>query len=174
MEKDDNTIKELEKFRVDCMYGKKKHYNARDRYANYHRNLGIIIVILSAVMGTSIYAALANSHFLAAQVVVGVFTVAIAVLTALQTWFNFEKRALSHKATADKYLWLKKEAQRMLAYHRDGAKPMQQLQLDIERMAQAAQEIQKEALETSPGDYEKAKVGIEKGEEKYTEDEKEI
>ena len=55
MENGKNTIEELNRFRIDCMYGKKKHYNARDRVATYSRNMGIAIVALSAIMGTSVY-----------------------------------------------------------------------------------------------------------------------
>jgi len=48
----ENTIQELGKIRIDCMYGKKKHCNARDRYAKYHLRIGIVIVIVTTIMGT--------------------------------------------------------------------------------------------------------------------------
>lgn len=170
----ENTIDELNKFRIDCMYGKKKHYNARDRYAGYHKKMGISIVILTAIMGTSVFYSLSKSELLLVQIVVVVFTVVIAVLTALQTYLNFEKTALRHNVIADRYLWLMKEAQRLLAYHRDGSKSIEDVQKELERLSQEVKEIQKDEPETSQRDYQKAREGVENGEEFYSEMEKQV
>lgn len=172
MEKDKNTIEELNKFRIDCMYGKKKHYNARDRYAGYHKMMGIIIIILTTIMGTSVFYSLSKSELLSAQIVVVVFTVVIAVLTALQTYLNFEKAVLRNNVIADRYLWLMKEAQRLLAYYRDGSKSIEDVQKELERLSQEVKEIQKDEPETSQGDYQKARDGIKNGEEVYSEKER--
>jgi len=90
MEKGESTIEELNKFRIDCMYGKKKHSNARDRVATYNRNMGIAIVVLTAIMGTSVYSALSKSDILLAQIIVGIFILLNAILVALQTYLKFE------------------------------------------------------------------------------------
>lgn len=174
MEKGKNTIEELNKFRIDCIYGKKKHYNARDRYSSYHINLGIAIVILSAIMGTSVYYLLSKSELLSAQIIVGIFILLNAILVALQTYLNFEKRALRHKVTADKYLWLMKEAQRLLAYYRDGNKTIEEVREELEKLYQEVEDIHKDEPDTSQGDYQKAREGVKNGEELYSEREKQV
>lgn len=174
MENGKNTIEELNKFRIDCMYGKKKHYNAKDRYATYNRNMGVAIVVLSAIMGTSVYSALSRSDILLVQIIVVVFILLNAILVALQTYLNFERRSLRHKITADKYLWLTKEAQRLLAYYRDGSKFIEGVQKELERLSQEVKEIQKDEPETSQGDYQKAREGVKNGEEFYSEMEKQV
>lgn len=172
MEKGKNTIEELNKFRIDCMYGKKKHYNARDRYAGYHKKMGIVIVILTAIMGTSVYSSLSNSDVPSAKIVVVIFSAIIAVLTALQTYLNFEKRALRHKVAADRYLCLMKETQRLIAYNRDENKPIEDVQKELERLCQEVEGIHKDEPETSQGDYQKARDGVENNEEVYSEKDK--
>lgn len=174
MEKGKNTIEELNKFRIDCIYGKKKHYNARDRYATYNRNMGVAIVVLSAIMGTSVYSVLSNSDILLAKIIVCVFILLNAIIVALQVYLNFEKRSLRHKITADRYLWIMKEAQRLIAYHQDGSKSIEDVQKELERLSQEVKEIQKDEPETSQGDYQKTRDGVKNGEELYSEKEKQV
>ncbi|MFA5778778.1 MAG: SLATT domain-containing protein [Elusimicrobiota bacterium] len=174
MEKGKNTIEELNKFRIDCMYGKKKHYNARDRVATYNRNIGIAIVVLSAIMGTSVYSALSKSDILLAQIIIGIFILLNVILVALQNYLKFEKQALRYNVTADRYLWLMKEAQRLLAYHRDGNKTIEEVQRELERLYQEVEDIHKDEPETSQVDYQKARDGIETGEELYSEKDKQV
>ncbi len=150
------------------MYGKKKHYNARHRYESYHRNLGIAIVVLTAFMGTSVYYSLSEGQCLLAKIVVSILTVIIVVLVALQTYLNFEKRALDHKVTADKYLWLMKEAQRLSSYYKDGSKTLDEVQKKLEGLYEAVKDIQRDEPETSPTDYKKAQDGVKNGEESYS------
>lgn len=155
------------------MYGKKKHYNARDRYAGYHRKMGAAIVVLTAIMGTSVYCSLSQNEILLAQIIVGVFVLLNAVLVALQTYLNFEKRALRHKVVANSYLWLMKEAQRLIAYNRD-EKSIEDIQKELEGMCQEVKEIQKDEPETSQGDFQKARDGVENDEEVYSEKERKV
>ena len=63
-----------------------------------------------------------------AKIIVGVFIVLNAILVALQAYLKFDKQALRHKVTADRYLCLMKEAQRLLAYHKDGNKELDEVQ----------------------------------------------
>jgi len=44
----EQALAELNKLRVDCMLGKKKHYNARDRYSRRHTQVGVAIVLIFA------------------------------------------------------------------------------------------------------------------------------
>ncbi len=169
MEKEKNTIKELKKFRIDCMYGKKKHYNARDRYATYNRNMGIVIVVLSAIMGTSVYFALSKSNILLAKIIVTIFTLLNAILVALQPYLKFEKRALRHKITADRYLCLMKKAQRLLAYYEDDNKTLEEVQNELDRLYKKVEDIRKDEPEPSQKDYQKARDGVNNGEELYSE-----
>ena len=165
----DQTSVELDKLRVDCLIGKKKHYNARDRYNRRHTQLGVAVVVITSIMGTSVFASLSEDALLGARIITGVLVVVAAVLAGLQTFFNFEKRSLNHKGTADRYLALMKKAQRLTAFCKDGTASAEDLKGELEAMSKEIEDIQRTELETSPGDYEKARKGVQEGEETYTE-----
>jgi hypothetical protein len=169
---DKHTLEELEKIRVDCMYGKKKHYNARDRYSRYHKRMGIAIVSLTALMGTSLFYTFSESELLFARIATGILTVMVAVFATLQTFFNFEKRALRHKMTADKYVSAMKKSQRLTSYYKDGNKTIDEVEKEIETLSQEIKYVQEDEPEVSPEDYHKARSGVKNGEEIYTDLEK--
>jgi hypothetical protein len=168
---DENSIKILKQIRTDCMYGKKRHYNANDRFSRKHTCLGIWIVVITSFMGTSVFITLSEQSNLPAKIITGVLVVVDAVLAGLQTFFNFEKRAFSHKTTADKYLALMKKANRFIAYHADKTITSEQLKKEIEEISNEIKNLQAEAPETSRKDYDKAREGVKDGEEEYTEEE---
>jgi hypothetical protein len=174
LEENKNTIEELKKIRIDCMYGKRKHYNARGRYVKYYKMMGLFIVGLTAFMGTSVFYSISENAILGARIITGIITVAVAVLAALQTFFNFEKESLRHKVVADKYLWLMKKSQRLISYYNDGNKTGDDIIKETEEICLEIKDIQKDEPEVSKKDYKKAKEGIKNGEEAYTEAEKEI
>ena len=167
----DQILIELDKLRVDCMIGKKKHYNARDRYSRRHTQLGVAVVVVTSIMGTSVFASLSENALLGARIITGVLVVVVAVLAGLQTFFNFEKRSLAHKATADQYLTLMKKAQRLTAFYKDGTASAEDLKGELEAMSKEIENIQRTEPETSPGDYEKARKGVQGEEELYTQQE---
>lgn len=136
--------------------------------------MGIAIVGLSAIMGTSVYYALSDSNILLVKIIIDIFIVLNAILVALQGYLKFEKQALRQKVVADRYLCLMKEAQRLLAYHKDGNKTLDEVQKELDRMSQEVKAIQKDEPETSQKDYKNAQNGVEMGEELYTKKEKKI
>lgn len=85
----EQTLAALNRLRVDCMLGKKKHYNARDRYRRRHTRLGVAVVVITSIMGTSVFASLSENALLGARIITGVLVVVAAVLAGLQTFFNF-------------------------------------------------------------------------------------
>jgi len=67
-----------------------------------------------------------------------------------------------------------KEAQRLLAYYKDGNKTLDEVQKELERMYQEVKDIQKDEPEISRGDYQKARDGVENDEEVYSVKEKRV
>ena len=50
----ENTIKQLKQFRVDAIYGKKKHYNAAFRKRKYYNFILGTQIVLNAITGTTL------------------------------------------------------------------------------------------------------------------------
>ncbi len=91
------------------------HYGTAIRLRHKNYWLGIPAIVLAAVVGTSVFAALESKPQLALQIAVGLMSIAVAVLSALQTLLRFSERAESHRAIAAKFATLHRKACQYLA-----------------------------------------------------------
>lgn len=92
------------------------HYDSSRHYARLHLLLGIPSIILSAIVGTTVFAVLAktSSEQVAdgtpgtlVQVLIGAMSVAAAVLTGLQTFLKSSEHAEKHRLAGAKFANLK-------------------------------------------------------------------
>jgi hypothetical protein len=86
-----------------CLLKCNTHYDMAELYKLRHRTFGIFVVIITSVVGTSVFAALAGLQILILQVVTGFLTVAAVVLAALQTFLGFSDLQSQHKTAAAGY-----------------------------------------------------------------------
>ncbi|SAK77918.1 hypothetical protein AWB81_03774 [Caballeronia arationis] len=80
------------------------HYDMADRLHRRGRWLGIAVITITSLIGTSAFLSLvatAVSSFLRA--VVGLTSIVAAVLAALQTFLRYEERAEQHRAAGARY-----------------------------------------------------------------------
>ena len=78
-----------------------RHDEAARRYATGRVALGIPSLIVSTVVGTSVFAALSSKEV--PPLWVGLLSIAAAVLSALQTFLDFGGRSDKHRSAAVKY-----------------------------------------------------------------------
>jgi hypothetical protein len=102
-----------------------------------------------------------------------VFAAMAALLTGLQTLFNYERKASQHRGIGTRYLAVAKECGRMIAYHKDGTLTPEGLRRQFEHVAKQYDQITVDAEEcpTKNVDFEKAREGFGDDEENYTEQE---
>jgi hypothetical protein len=81
------------------------HGMAADRAMIYHYLIGIPSVILSTLVGTAAFASITEAGRSVSwiAIVAGTFSAMAAVLTALQTFFNFPQRAEKHAEAAARF-----------------------------------------------------------------------
>src|SRR4051794_9956662 len=80
------------------------HFDAAMRFGSRNLQMGLPAIILSTIVGTSVFASLNNDTIPQwAKITVGVISIAAAVLTALQTFLSFSERAEKHRITAVRY-----------------------------------------------------------------------
>ena len=88
-------------------YAQKKsnaHYKMSELAKGRHVKLGIPVTVLTAIVGTAIFATLSSPTFATpVQVGAGLLSLTAAVLAALQTFFNFADVAAQHKDAASSY-----------------------------------------------------------------------
>ncbi len=95
--------------------GRDRHDLAARRYESRRSGLGVPTIVMSAVVGTSVFASLGSQAATWAQVSVGLLSVAAAVLSALQTFFDYPARAERHRLAGAKYKAIVRELEEVLA-----------------------------------------------------------
>jgi hypothetical protein len=76
--------------------------------------IGAPVVILTATVGTSIFATIESRPAIGWVVVAGLISLTAAVLSALQTFFNFASQSEKHRAAGAHYAALHREYELML------------------------------------------------------------
>lgn len=172
----EKSLANLKKIKIDALYGKKKHFNAADRKQNLHYWIGIPLVCLNVITGSVLFYVLTDGITSGLKYVPIVLAFAAAVLSAFQTYFNFDKKAEGNKRIGNRYLAIMKRCDRAAAYQADQFMSKTEFVTMIEEIAEEMARIDQdaEAYPTKSCDYEKAKKGIENGEETYTDSELEI
>lgn len=78
-------------------------YLASKSTQRMHNRLGVPVVVLTAVVGTSIFASISTSPALGWVIAAGLISLLAASLAALQTFFGFGVRAQQHRVAGAKY-----------------------------------------------------------------------
>jgi len=95
------------------------HYDAATHFERLNLLLGVPVIVLSAAVGTTIFATLTRSPSPRTQIYVGLLSVTAAVLASLQTFLRFSERAEKHRACGAKYAGLKTELEMIRAFPRE-------------------------------------------------------
>lgn len=91
------------------------HYEAANRCERLNLWLGIPVVILSALVGTSVFSALRSETTPAwAKIVVGLVSILVAILGSLQTFLRFSERGEKHRIAGASFAALHKEVDQLL------------------------------------------------------------
>jgi len=84
------------------------HYEAGRRYDRMHLFLGIPAIAVSTIVGTSVFASLATKEQnVGVTILVGLLSVASAILASLQTFLKYSELAERHKIAGAKFADLK-------------------------------------------------------------------
>lgn len=172
----ENTIKQLRQFKVDAIYGKKKHYNAADRKRKYYNFVLGVQIVLNAITGTTLLNLVFGEGNHISAILALLLTIITTIFAGLQKAWQFEKQAQGNAKVADSYLRISKKINLTLCLIKDKELSNKEI---IERTEIIGDEINQvnelgSAFPTNRSDYKKAQEGIKKGEENYTEEEIEL
>lgn len=87
--------------RVEC--SQKCHYLASHRFDRYNYYLGVPTILITALVGTSVFASLQTSYSKSSVILVGLVSVLGAVLSSLQTFLSFNERAERHRSAGARF-----------------------------------------------------------------------
>ena len=91
------------------------HYLSTDHFGARKYWLGIPAVVLSTLVGTSVFATVQMQPDLWPQISVGLASVLAALLTSLQTFLGYSERAERHRIAGAKYGALGRELEQLRA-----------------------------------------------------------
>jgi hypothetical protein len=91
------------------------HYEAAKLLGRYTYFLGIPAVVLSTIVGTSVFASLGKAVDPSLQIAIGLVSVLAAVLAGLQTFLQFPERAEKHRSVAARYGSLRRRIEELIA-----------------------------------------------------------
>jgi hypothetical protein len=96
--------------------GRDRHDVAARENDRNRRWLGIPTIVLSAMVGTSMFASLGQDALdPLLKILVGLFSIAAVVFTSLQTFFDYANRAEIHRATGVKYKVIIRQLEQILS-----------------------------------------------------------
>jgi len=168
-----NTVRRLKELRTNANYGKKKHSNAADRKSKYNYYIGVPVVIITVGLGTAFFLTLSEDFPTFLKWVGGFAGFVSAVLAGLQTHFNFPKLIEGHRVIASRYRALSMRCSNAIAAFEDRILDENGLVDELNKLSKQYEEISStsDAFSTTRDDYEKARQGIDEGEERYTDTE---
>jgi hypothetical protein len=94
------------------------HYRSADHFSRKSYWLGIPVIVLSTLVGTSVFATLQKQPGPELQIAVGLASVLAAVLASLQTFLGYSARAEKHRVAGAKYGGLGRELEALRASDR--------------------------------------------------------
>ncbi len=172
----ENITEILKKIKADAAFGKKKHFNAAERKQFYHYWIGVPLVVVNLIMGTTLFITLTENAQGWVKYIPVVLAFVAALLGGLQTYFNYNKKVEGHLRTGNDYLAVMKKCGRLQGYISENLIVREKIIDLIEELGEEMSRINKsaESYTTSKKDYVKAKQGIDSGEEAYSETELKI
>jgi hypothetical protein len=105
---------------TNCRRSQIANYTAAKNYLRGNYYLGVPAVLFSAIVGTSVFAALGTSVEKPLQILVGIVSVLAAVLGALQTFLRWGELASKCRATAAEYGGIKRQIEQLLVSAHSG------------------------------------------------------
>jgi hypothetical protein len=130
------------------------HNIASERFNHWNRVTGITTAMLSAVVGTTLFASLSASDLTAVRLVAGASSLLTAALSAGQLVWNYPELASRHRAAAVRYAALRRQVELRLA-NRD-----QVTETDIDVTSSEWEEIEQSAPQLPIGVRGRARKAI--------------
>ena len=85
------------------------HFNSANYYGKLHHWFGIPVVVLTTLVATGIFTTLQESDDINWRIITSLLGVLAAILSGLQTFFNYQGTSESHRTIANRYSALIRE-----------------------------------------------------------------
>src|SRR5687767_7886895 len=125
---------------------KRCHYELVETYRRRHTRLGIPVVVISSLVGTSLFATLGEPEVSQVlRLTAGLVSVVAAVLAGVQTFLRYSELAERHMIAADWYAACQRRVEQVLAIpaedRTEPAKTLDEVRKELARIGQHSPEI---------------------------------
>ena len=115
------------------------HYKSALYFSRRHSVMGSITVLMTAVIGTSVFATLAKQADL--LVLVGALSVMATLLSALQTFLSYGERAERHKIAGSRYGKVGRQLELLLAHEQFDQNELVKIKEQLDSLSQECPHI---------------------------------
>ena len=130
-----------------------RHYEMADRLSAYGRHLGLAVIGMTALTGTSSFLSLVTTAVSPElRIIVGMTSMGAAVLASLQTFLRFSERADLHRRAGARYGAVRRRLEAMLVRSTNGQDmcDMTAVRDELDRIAQAAPHVPRRVMRCPP------------------------
>jgi hypothetical protein len=106
----------LEKWYNRAVKVQNAHYAAASAFNNRHYFLGVPAATMSTIVGSSVFASLGKTSNQEIIILVGIASLLVAILTALQTFTRYGDRSEKHHEAGIRYGEFKREIEQKLVF----------------------------------------------------------
>jgi hypothetical protein len=104
-----NSQELLAKWQEETCRAQTAHFYSAARLERLKNGIGILVITLSTIAGSSVFATLQNEPDARIKIAIAVTSLAAALLAGIQTYLGHSQRAEKHRLAAIKFGALKKE-----------------------------------------------------------------
>jgi hypothetical protein len=112
---------QLQELHCDSKIGKDRHFIAANRKNNYNKKIGLTVVLINVLIGSSVLTLLEYDDFgkKIKEIFVSLLSFAAASFAAMQTFFNYSKDIENHRKIGNQYLEVARDADDLLSKFKD-------------------------------------------------------
>jgi len=155
-------IKEAKRIEENCLYTAKGHFVTAQFWTEFHFRIGIPTVIIAALAGTSALAQFDNRNIIA-----GILSIIVVVLTAITTFLNPKEKANIHLTSGNNYDSLLSRVRIFWTVDCRRENLEEILTANLKDLSEERDRLNRESPQVPRWAYKKAKEGIEEGEANY-------
>jgi len=163
----DEVIREAKRIEESLLHSSKGHFEASRFWGNFHLWLGIPVVIMSTMAGASFL-----TKFEYGNVIAGVLSLCVAVISAVMTFLNPNEKVSAHLNAGNSYDALMNETRIFWAVDCWGQASEETLTEKLKYISEQKNELNRKCPQIPKFAYQQAKKGIDAGQAKFTVDEK--
>jgi hypothetical protein len=126
---------------------RRSHYIASAKADENNFRLGIPVVIITAVVGTSIFATLQENPSIYIKIAAGILSLSATILAALQTYLGFSEKSAKHKEAGARYAAIWRRLDLLDLELKNSGEAFRQCAIDeLKKIVAALDEAAKESL----------------------------